>query len=104
MSADFAPDNTSAGTNKRRKQQRYAQFIDAAPSTDFNVNEKTTPFDAGMGLACCELENVFGAEALGDKNFRSIFLTAAGNYITIRGNRYRKDATQKKMEKDVNLI
>ena len=105
MSADFAPDNTSAGTNKRRKQQRYAQFIDAAPDTDFKVNEKTTPFDAAMGLACCELENIFGTEALGDKNFRSILLTAAGDYITIRGTRHRKDAAKKKMEKDdVDLI
>ena len=40
MSADFALDNASTGPNKRRKNQRYAQFIDDAPSTDFNLNKK----------------------------------------------------------------
>ena len=102
MSADFAPDDARDGEDKRRK--RFAHFINATPDTDLSelVNEsnsknKDVPLNAAMGRAYQELKNILGDEALSNKNFRSNLIGAAGEYLTIRGDRARKEAAKLKL-------
>ena len=103
------PEDARDGADKRQK--RYAQFINATPSTDFSelANEsssknKDVPLNAAMGRACQGLVNVLGDEALSDKNLRANLIGAAGEYIIIRGDRARKEAAKIKLESDADLI